>query len=596
VVFSDVPLPKANLDEPVPIVVRLALPLRAPAGAAAGVLQICVNDVTPATVSVSASVGKVAASPKPLKLKVTRWLGPLVGATTVVDSLFGGKWDPNVRDDLLARRHLDVQLLGPGADRWAAGLPTKATLSSDRGGRLYGQLLDEGRPQSNGTIITPFRVDSVGLTGKYAGEVLFDGAQASPQQVGVEVDVQDAILYPLLVLLGAAGLGGYLIRRYNLRRQREILQAALKDSIKSYRDSVDPRDHLYRPELPEVPFPAKDSCAGQEDPIPKLYCSIYQATSDDDFTARVEDVEQALAPFETWHEVVGPYRSLRAALEEEPTKQLPADDVARLEAEALLDAAEVDPETPEGAKKLAERLRGQTQVVRAYAELRPAWEALPAAWKLALPECGPERVYKATPDRDAKAALELRIQLHHALRRVQRAATLPPPQLEMDDREERVTIDAGEFRGLMFDAARQTRPHVIVTDATEAATAPIPAPPAPKPDERTARQMLTGLRRWDWAIALGTTLVAAIAYLLPVYGGHSFGSWEDYLKVFAVGFIGSAGSGALVLNWDLFPSLRTYRPEKPKSDDDAAAAPAADGAAENGEEPDAASGTKGPQA
>jgi hypothetical protein len=82
-------------------------------------------------------------------------------------------------------------------------------------------------------------------------------------------------------------------------------------------------------------------------------------------------------------------------------------------------------------------------------------------------------------------------------------------------------------------------------------------------DRRTSSQILAGLERWDLVIAVATTVVAAVAYLLPQYANHTFGSWEDYMALLAVGFLGSSASAALVLNWDLFPSLRSYRPDSP---------------------------------
>jgi hypothetical protein len=77
-------------------------------------------------------------------------------------------------------------------------------------------------------------------------------------------------------------------------------------------------------------------------------------------------------------------------------------------------------------------------------------------------------------------------------------------------------------------------------------------------ETRSPERILSAVKQWDFIIATATVLLTAIAYLLPKYASHTFGSWEDYLQVATVGFLGALLTGGLVLNWDLFPGLRSY--------------------------------------
>jgi hypothetical protein len=54
---------------------------------------------------------------------------------------------------------------------------------------------------------------------------------------------------------------------------------------------------------------------------------------------------------------------------------------------------------------------------------------------------------------------------------------------------------------------------------------------------------LADLRRWDLVIALATTAIATLAYLLPTYASHTFGSWGDYLQLVAYGLLGAGVTG-----------------------------------------------------
>jgi hypothetical protein len=75
-------------------------------------------------------------------------------------------------------------------------------------------------------------------------------------------------------------------------------------------------------------------------------------------------------------------------------------------------------------------------------------------------------------------------------------------------------------------------------------------------------------------IAIPTTVVLAIAFLLPKYtASHTFGSWEDYLSLFTLGFLGATVAGGFAVNWSLFPEFRSHSPAEAGGESEPDAAP-----------------------
>jgi hypothetical protein len=85
-----------------------------------------------------------------------------------------------------------------------------------------------------------------------------------------------------------------------------------------------------------------------------------------------------------------------------------------------------------------------------------------------------------------------------------------------------------------------------------------PTPDRPQTTRPTAEETISSIKAWDWIIAAATALAATIAFLLPKYGTHVFGTLQDYVSLATLGFLGAATASGLVLNWGLFPGLRSY--------------------------------------
>jgi hypothetical protein len=214
--------------------------------------------------------------------------------------------------------------------------------------------------------------------------------------------------------------------------------------------------------------------------------------------------------------------------------------------------AAVDPETADAVTALLDRMRGQRLILPEYAALRDAWDALSDAKKAASPELDPANVYKREAGRDKAATLALRVALATAERRARDLKKAPDVVVE----ELKEVTGPGGVAILARATAAAAASRVPLSFFQEGATAE-PASQAAAPPRDTHR-ILSRVKWWDGVIATITVLLTAVAYLLPKYGTHTFGSWEDYLQLAAVAFLGSIVTGGLVLNWELFPSLRSY--------------------------------------
>jgi hypothetical protein len=526
------------------------------------------------TVRVQGARPQVRFTPDKVRLRITRALGPIPCCL--------------LRDDA------HVQLLGAGPAALRAMGAQQVRLSNERNGELIGTLRFHPRPQL--AQDAEFHVDQVNATGKYEGGLPLDPAGSDTTSVPVVAEVQDAFYLPLAWLAIFAFLGGYLVNRWNQRRRREILRATLRRAAdQHHRDRQGVRGLFDLDEdlgLNQSNWPERSKQQPNPDPswksVQRLYWDIGEATTDQDFTTYASRVEAIVNEVDRWRRIATDYQDLRTEVDR---AELSDGDAALLDSLHLLEGLQNDPGPGQATDKSIRELADQQRILRRYAQLRGAWEQLAPFQQEAVPGSNPATVYVRMENRqDDTAWSSLLLALSRALGDVRRAAQLehPPPApehqpaIEMEELQAiRVASPetANAIARLAWRQEATTRylameraPIVIQADSPRARheqdeDALVETPQQrPARDTRSWTHILAGVRRWDWLVAAATALVTMIAFLLPTYAGHTFGSWEDYLRLATLAFLGSVATGGLVLNWSLFPQFRSYSADSVNSE------------------------------
>jgi hypothetical protein len=332
-------------------------------------------------------------------------------------------------------------------------------------------------------------------------------------------------------------------------------------------------------------YPKKDCARFENNFVATTHCLIGKAKSDEEFKARTADVNRLTQEVDRWLGVVGAAQRLRATVDAEG---LPRPDPADSDSNDLLDAARDDPGLGDATKTLINNLDEQARIHSRYGRLVRAWEQLTPEQKGLVNDCDPQKVYLRLSDRKSQADwASLRVRLIQALGDVERVSLLSEEALRsLTPRRRDFPVDLQDLEILAPEAAVSLRDFVASVALREEYAAlrgtapPIflegpsgmyltdrpPPPPAPVPiDTRRASDIFSRVRRWDLLVAIVTALLTTLAFLLPLYSSHTFGSWEDYANLATVGFLGAATAGGLALNWSLFPALRSYSLDSQKS-------------------------------
>jgi hypothetical protein len=480
---------------------------------------------------------EVRFAPSTVQLRVTRWVGPF--------------------HCCLGRSRAAVRILGRGAAALEAEGERKVRLSNARNGKVIGHLTFKDKPEA-GPVDAELRVDQANLTGKYDGSLPLDPRGETSTDIPVSVEVQDAFWIPLVLLFAAAFGGGYAIKSLNQRARRETLRAGLKRPIEDYQGERHGVSGMYSLNealgVDTAVFPSDDDCKERRSSgrVDSIYCKIGEAASDDDFAARAKDVEEVIAETERWRRVAAEFRQLRHSLRLAQRRLSVDDDRVLADSEDLLAEAGDDPGPGAATDVVIQHLHDQHRILARYAALRSAWKSLTDDQRAWVQGSSPTKAYlpialRTTADDWASA----RARLADALVAVRHAAkkTGRPPE------GWGVAPPTGELvEGISFLGGRAPRLPVVVVPG-EGRESP------PRVDRRPARDILARVKKWEWLIAIATTAVLGIAFLLPKYtASHTFGSWEDYLSLFTLGFLGATVAGGFAVNWSLFPQFRSHSP------------------------------------
>ncbi len=428
---------------------------------------------------------------------------------------------------------------------------------------------------------TTLRVTETDGAGEYTGKLSLpaeDGKAA--EALDVTLRVQDRWWFPLIVLLLGALLGGGGSRWYELHRGRELLKAELKRGVAAYGEAQEKAsgvaglktldeeigDTTSWPSWLKCRFGTDKPTAGAR----KLYCQVSTARTAEDLEDAKRAVDALLGKINRWRQLDHALRQLKVAVAAaQRTNDAPAAD-----GQTVLDQDEIPlPADDAASTSLATAIEGQAAAIVLYDQALPLWQQIAERYdeldpndRAAFARYNPAQIYDRHTSMEARSVRttarlleQLRIALA-GLRRIEKELPLVvdadlggfmfgiAPDYDVDAR-----LDLLMRRGLSAtEKARLFRVPVLsgVFSLVPGALAHL------RPvDVRTPDQIVSDVRALDWVVFFVTMIVTTAVYMVGLYVGKSFGSWNDYVAAFGAGFLGQ-----LAVNWALFPLARSYLP------------------------------------
>jgi hypothetical protein len=395
---------------------------------------------------------------------------------------------------LVATRHVL-----PSEHKWSAEAPVRIRMSDPEAAQKLAASASARLASGNGDqlavsltgiepraseLIARVRVDDIPRAGEYAGSLSLDPLADKAATVKLSVKARHHLLWPFVVLMLGLGVGVGGTWLYERRRRQALLRAELTQTGRWLADARAPEGlHDLGAELvgrdPDAD-PAPQRCRPEAKPLPALYCRIRSTWRDLDACA--EQVASLRARAELWYRAGTAINAMRAG------EGAMGGNAQALVSEHDRDlVAELAMHVTEDDRPSVERLEAQAEVV----------EALALAWELHEKKGRPA-------GKDPFALYEHRGHPNARSAAVSRRLV-------------------GGLRGRQLELQQQQ---------------PLPpgtvAPPGPIALERRG----LGLAFSDTAVFATHLLIAAVAFLLPVYAATSFGTPEQYLAVFAAGFLG----------------------------------------------------------
>lgn len=552
-------------------VAAVALELRRPVGSTAGtgvlVLRLAHRSVAPATVSVAAEAlaQAVGFEQKTATIVATAWLGPVSRACRVVlDWVVAcpGQYYFGTSTTVVARGASErTTLLGSDAGRNAK--VTLAPATADGQARSPGPGTTSSAATTEALPTATLTAKDIPGPGKYSGDVTIDPMAEQPQTIAVTVHAQDALIWPLLVVLLGALVGGLLTRRYDIWRGAKLIRASIVEAVQPYLDERPRRDRL-RPDRfyldgklareggalagVEKQFPKRRSWQRRapEEEVPKLYWESYGVRRDERL-AEVAAAARALTDrFARWQRVNTAYKELDKKLERLDTS-LPIRD----DGERILDLAQGEPADEEEAERRIAAMETHAQIADIYrrAEERfdRAREKLGDRWAADRESVDPAKIYALAPrlaSRTPEQTASLRLDLLRAFRLLANPENIP--------KDKPAQSATRNLRAAFADADFAIEPFAFDVPAGTF-LARVFAPRLESPEE-----MRRTVREWDWVVFFAVSVLTACAYLLPLYVGKDYGALTDYLGAFVAG-----ATVPTVITWALLPLARSLRPPSP---------------------------------
>jgi len=503
-------------------------------------------------VVVAVTINEKAAAKTDLKfaqdkatISLTRWLGP-------INNLIPGC------TECMAGESVEV------GTRGETPATSKATINSETGGTANVELERKSASRSK------LRVTQLDRHGSYEGKLVLDPDAEKPRSLTVAVKARDFIAWPLgAVLLGAA-LGAFLLKRHETKRNRDLVEAMIQDSVNPYTAARNaPDGQAQRPGrfylndlLPtgnSPVYPKKNGCRNVDSlaPVPRLYCQAAKLNGNQSLADLLPQVTDVTARFDRWRKVEAAISALKQA-----TARLSNDGKhARMRADAssMIVRGNLEPDDDKTASDLVLLLHAEAAATAAYGRARDLYdnETTPT-WRDEHKNVDPDKDldgFEPAPTRTVANAEKVALTLLYKVAALNEPDKIPP---DPEPQKQRRHLDelAQTF------GTRQAMSYLTNEDEEVFATAQ--SIPPDNVDTRTPEQIRADVRRSDWTIFWITAALTALVYLSGKYSAD-WGSWEDYLFAFAAGAVAPT-----VITWTLIPYSRSYRPQ-------AGAAPAAAG-------------------
>lgn len=446
-----------------------------------------------------------------------------------------------------------VLLRGRDAARWARRASTGgvAILNNGDGGSVTVHLRDfELR---DGAVEATIEASDFREAGEYAGDVPLDVGGLAGPELAVQVKVRWSLTAAVLTIFAGALVGGFFLRRFEIRRRRKLLELELLSALGRYDEQRAGRpgkpasydlDRLLEPrrhdQAATIPYPGTRG-------VSALLWHIKHARDDADFDEDLERTHVLVAAIERWLALEPVVRETAALLEDDaPTRRSGAilsETVAFRDLSYLRVRASTPPEDDAACEELIGALANQGRIA---ARCKILWELLAelesqdgilldqAMTLSRLDVAEIESRYPSFEGRDPAQTDKLLVELQQAQDSLRRLHE----DIGAHDRSSRVVV-VRRIERRLDESARG-----LPIERT-------------MPDVSPWKLRLQGsfnalaLRSMAWTFA--RALVASVAYALVVYS-DTWGSVTDFASAFTTGFLTET-----VVNWAVLPAFRSSR-------------------------------------
>jgi hypothetical protein len=446
---------------------------------------------------------------------------------------------------------LKVEGLTPGRPYTKGEVISEANTQADNGGRADVTLRageDISATASTGQLIVD--VNHVTRDGSYSITLpTAPGVDKAPT-LTTDITARAFFLWPLLALSAGAIVAFLLLQRREQSRPKQILEYALKAAASRYDDARSRAANLAQPYTMSDVFPEGDDWTNKQSSdreAVKLFRQIHDADSKEKLDAHGSKVAGVVAAADGWLPTCRRAQALKEAVDKvrgtNGSKKI-AD-----ASDALL-AARKPPEDAAALAKYQRDLDDQTEAVERWAGLDELLTRAQDLYTEVLkrPKLGKE-------DRAHLAQIPPQALRDEYLADLSNLQQLNASQLDALTREHLRVLKALEIATDPNVDTDETRGGALSVFGAVAVAAPSVPTSLPAAASWSAEDLLATIVRGDRAEFSISFFIATLAFFVVLYPKTTFGSVWDYLAAFAAG-----AAGQLVVNWQLLPWYRAYKP------------------------------------
>jgi hypothetical protein len=433
--------------------------------------------------------------------------------------------------------------------------PSTVPAQASTGGRADVTLRAAKEIPETATVATlVVSADHITRRGSYEATLPTDPTAEKAPSVTATVVARDWFLWPLLVLLAGAG-AAFLVRIVrDRRRPKNVLEAVV--------DAAGGRYLAARKTLPagsacpyEPPFPQTRDGWKTDDQLAagQLRAAIKDADTNEALEALGDQVADLAALVDGWSATCAKATALRTAADQIRGRTCANAIVSA--ADALVAPMAVPPADAAAVTELQNTLDHQCEAIETWTKVDD--------W---ITEA--QKVFDDLEPRLSGDDLALLQQNRPDALRTSDLARID----DLSSLESYGVLAAVRDRVRVLTALSEAHPRPVAAPSrrrgatgtdSAAAAVPLPVPsliaaifhhdrPVP-----TAEQLRVRTERADLVDFLFSATIATLAFFATIYPGDEFGSVWDYVAAFAAG-----AGGELVINWNLLPWYRSYKPPK----------------------------------